>query len=225
MKAFDTEVRIKDFAAHLCDQLCANLSDFLIVVLVGFQGVHKRRRNFDLCKACCLQKPIPSLNRSNARNDGNGYSRCSDCSDPVNKDFDVVEHLCKDEIDTLVDFVLEILHLELTLLWREKLKLGEAGDCYVKVVPVIFMDVSDEIDSMDETTLDGFPLIFACRGVPTKGKDVTAPVLLRFLHHGPELRGQGERAAERLTRRAISTFSRGMLVHVKCMQVSMPRRP
>jgi hypothetical protein len=43
------------------------------------------------------------------------------------------------------------------------------------------MDVSDEIDSMDETTFDGFPFILACRGVSTKGKDVTAPILLCFL--------------------------------------------
>lgn len=187
MKAFDTEVCIEDFAAHLCDQLCTYLSDFLIVVLVGLQGIQKGLRNLGFCKACCLQEPIPSLDRSNARDNGNGYSCFSDSLDPVNKDINVVKHLREDEIDTLVDFVLEILQLELTLFGREKLKLGETRDCYVKVVTIFLVDVSDEIDSMDETTFDGFPFILACRGVSTKGKDVTAPVLLCFLHHCSEL--------------------------------------
>lgn len=54
------------------------------------------------------------------------------------------------------------------------------------------MYVSDEIDSMDETTFDGLPFIFACRRVSTKGEDVTTAVLLCFLYRCSVLQRRNE---------------------------------
>lgn len=59
------------------------------------------------------------------------------------------------------------------------------------------MYVSDEIDTMDKTTFDGFPFIFARRWVSTKGKDITTAMLLRFLHHYPEFQRRENQVVER----------------------------
>lgn len=50
------------------------------------------------------------------------------------------------------------------------------------------MDMSDEIDAVDETTFDGFPLVFARGGISAESKDVTTPVLLCFLCQWSESR-------------------------------------
>ena len=59
--------------------------------------------------------------------------------------------------------------------------LRETGDCDIKVVTIFSMDVSDEVNAVDETPFDRFPFFFALRWVPSEGEDVTASVLFRFL--------------------------------------------
>jgi len=59
--------------------------------------------------------------------------------------------------------------------------LGEACNSDVEIVAVVLADVADQVDSMDEATLDGFPLILARGRVATQGEDVSTPRLLRIL--------------------------------------------
>ena len=59
--------------------------------------------------------------------------------------------------------------------------LRKTGDCDIKVVTIFFMNVSDEVNTVDEAPFDRFPFFFALRWVTSQGEDVTASVLFRFL--------------------------------------------
>lgn len=59
----------------------------------------------------------------------------------------------------------------------------KSGNSNIEVVVVVFLDVSNEVDSMDKTSFDGLPDIFTGWGVPSKCQNIAASVLLSSLSH------------------------------------------
>ena len=59
----------------------------------------------------------------------------------------------------------------------------KAGNSDIEVVIVVFLDVSNEVDSMDKTSFNGLPDIFTSWGVPSKCQNIAASVLLSGLSH------------------------------------------
>lgn len=59
--------------------------------------------------------------------------------------------------------------------------MGEACDGYFKVVIVVFADVLDQVDAVDESALDSCPFVLTGWRVPAKGENVAASVFLGFL--------------------------------------------
>lgn len=59
----------------------------------------------------------------------------------------------------------------------------KAGNSDIEVVVVVFLDVSDEVDSMDETAFNSLPDIFTGGGVASKCQNIATSVLLGSLSH------------------------------------------
>ena len=57
----------------------------------------------------------------------------------------------------------------------------KAGNSDIEVVIVVFLDVSDEVDSMDETPFNSLPDIFTGWRVPPKSQNIATSVLLGSL--------------------------------------------
>lgn len=230
MKAANSHVRLQDPPTEFRDQLRPDLPDLLVVILVWLERVQVRLWDFRLRETRRPVEPIPRLDRVNARDDGNSDPRRADLLDPLDEHVDVVEHLCKNEVHARVDFLLEELHLTSTFFGRQELVLRETCDGNVEVVAVLFTDMADEVDTVGETTFDNFPFVLSLWWISTKGKDVTAAELFRVLEEvgvGNFSRVVTRREWERekkagRTRRAMSTFSLGMFVQVRCMHVSIP---
>ncbi len=134
-----------------------------------------------LCETGGPLETVPSLDRRDTGNDGDGDSSGSHRVDPVDEDLDIVEHLGEDEVHARVDLVLEELHLPVAFVFGQELMLREPRDGDVKVISVFTTNVSNKIDTVDETAFDCLPLIFARGWVASKGKDVPTPGDLGFL--------------------------------------------
>ena len=167
--------------AHIGDELDTNLPNFLVVVLVRLKGVQERLRNFRLCQSSSLLESIPRLDRGYTRNNGNSDTSSTNGLHPVQEDIDIVEHLRKDEIGTGIDLFFEPLDLLSEFIWRKQLLLWEPSNGNVEVVAVNVSDVLHEINTVNETTFDGFPFFFSCWWVSTKSQDVTTTMLFGFL--------------------------------------------
>jgi hypothetical protein len=59
--------------------------------------------------------------------------------------------------------------------------LGETGDGDVEVIAIVFADMANEVNTVNEPILNCFPLVLATGWVTTKGKDVTTTSLLCIL--------------------------------------------
>ena len=138
-------------------------------------------RNLRLGEFGGADEAVPSLDGVDARDDGDGNASSADGLDPADEQVGVVKHLREDEVDTCVNLLLQPLDLLVTFGFREEHVLGEACNSDVEIVAVVLADVADQVDSMDEATLDGFPLILARGRVATQGEDVSTPRLLRIL--------------------------------------------
>ena len=57
----------------------------------------------------------------------------------------------------------------------------KAGNSNIEVVAVVFLDVSDEVDSMDEASFNRLPDFFPSGRVPSKSQNVATSVLLSSL--------------------------------------------
>jgi hypothetical protein len=53
----------------------------------------------------------------------------------------------------------------------------------VKIIAVLLPDVPHKINTMLETTLDGFPVVLPCGGIAAQSEDITATRQLRFLRN------------------------------------------
>lgn len=102
--------------------------------------------------------------------------------------------------------------------------LRETGDCNIEVVIMMFMNVLDEVDTMNEATLYSLPFFLPSWGITSECQHILATVLFRCLDVYVYVECTRGRVTviRSLTQRAISTFSFGMFVHVRCMHVSMP---
>ena len=105
--------------------------------------------------------------------------------------------------------------------------LRKAGDCNIEVVVIMFMNVLDEVNTMNEATLYSLPFFLPNWGVTSECQHILATVLFCFLDDYVYVECTRDRVTylsviRSLTWRAISTFSFGMFVHVRCMHVSMP---
>jgi hypothetical protein len=67
------------------------------------------------------------------------------------------------------------------LLWGEEDVLRKAGNSDIEVVAMMFLDVSNEIDPVEEATFDRFPDVFPGWWVPSEGKDIATPMLFSGL--------------------------------------------
>ena len=57
----------------------------------------------------------------------------------------------------------------------------EAGNSDVKVIAVMFLDVPDEIDPVDETTFNRLPDVFPSWWVPSESEDIATAMLFSSL--------------------------------------------
>jgi hypothetical protein len=60
--------------------------------------------------------------------------------------------------------------------------LREAGHGDIKVVVVMLVNVTDEVDTMGEATLYGLPFFFSGWRVTTESEDIPAPMSFCFLN-------------------------------------------
>ena len=161
MQPADADVRVEDLAAHICDQLGPDLTDFLVVVLHGLERIKEELRNRDLRKTRRALEAIPGLDGSYSRDDGDRDARGADSLHPVNEKIDVVKHLRENKADASIDLLLEPLHLILELFLGKCHVLWEAGDRDVEVVVVLAADVFDEVNAVHEAAVDGLPLVLS----------------------------------------------------------------
>ena len=70
-------------------------------------------------------------------------------------------------------------HLE--LFWGKEGVFWKTGNGDVEVVAVVFLDVSDEVDPMNETSVNGLPDLFPSWRVSPKCQNIATAVLLGSL--------------------------------------------
>jgi hypothetical protein len=126
-------------------------------------------------------KPVPSLDRHDARDDWNCDSGSPDSFRPTNEYFDVVEHLSEYPAASDINFFFEILHLALRFFRRKQDSLREPWDRNVEVVAVLSSDVFNKINAMNKATVNSFPSILSFGWIASKSENVPATVLFRRL--------------------------------------------
>jgi len=70
-------------------------------------------------------------------------------------------------------------HLE--LLWGEEGVFWKTGNSDIEVVAVVILDVSDEVDSMNKASVNGFPDLFPSWRVSPKCQNIATAVLFSSL--------------------------------------------
>lgn len=105
--------------------------------------------------------------------------------------------------------------------------LWEAWNSDIEVVAVVFLCVSNEINSMGKATFNRLPDICPSWWVASQSKNVATPMFFRGLGKDNVIQPTGDEKNVGGTRtaRAMSIFSGFILVHVKCMHVSRPIVP
>ena len=134
-----------------------------------------------VCHPRSLLKTIPVLDRHNAWDDGDSDTRLSDGLDPADEEVHVEEHLGEDPGATEVDFCLQVFELHLELFWGEERMFWEARNSDVEVVAIVFLDVLNEIDSMNEAPFDRLPDLRPGWRIPTKCQNITTAMLFSSL--------------------------------------------
>lgn len=166
-----------ELAAHLDNQVLANLTDGNIVVLDGLELVEPALGNLAAAVLDAAEEAGVGSNGHDARQNGNGDACGADLADPANEVFDVVEHLGDDEGAAEVDLVLEVLN-QLVFVVVVVGALGVTGHTDIKVVTVGGTDVLDEIAGVLEAVLGGSPLLLGTGRVAAEGEDVGAAGLV-----------------------------------------------
>lgn len=101
--------------------------------------------------------------------------------------------------------------------------LWKPGNGDAEVVAMVFLDVSNEIDPMDEAALNRLPDVFTDWWVPPESENIAAPMLLGGLGKESMFHSRATMESDKKrTVRAMSIFSGCMLVHVRCIHVSRP---
>lgn len=181
MKASDPDVFRYNSATNIGNHLGSNLSNLLIVVLMGLQSLKEFWRNDSLSQRCCSHETVPSLNRIDAWYDRNSDACCPNGLDPINEHIHVVEHLGENEVDTDVNLLLEILHLEIAFCWRQELGLRKASNCNIEVIAIVLADVLDEIDAVFEASFYRLPFVLSSRRIASQCENVSTTVCLCVL--------------------------------------------
>ena len=181
MDAVDIQVRAEDFPAHIGYELNAQFSHLFVVVLNRFQDIQEVLRYDGIRHPRSLLEAIPVLDGHNARDDRDCDARLSNSLYPTDEEIYVKEHLGEDPGASEVDFCLEVFEFFVELLWGEEDVLRKARNSDIEVVAVVFLDVSDEVDSMDKTSLNRLPDLFPGRRVPSKSKNITTSVFFGSL--------------------------------------------
>lgn len=178
----DPNVLVYDPPTKLRDQRYTYFAHFLVIILHGLERIEEVLRNDGFGEARCSLEAPPSLDWRNAWYDGAGDTNGTDSFDPVDENLHVVEHLRKDDAAACVYLFLEVLELQVTLMRRKEHVLRETSDTNVEVVPILLVNVPDEVDAMCEPTLYRLPLVSVGWWVASKREDVSATILLCFLY-------------------------------------------
>ena len=181
MDAVDIQARVQDCPAHIGYKLNAKLSHLLVVILDRFQDVQEMLWNDSIRHPRGLLETIPVLDGHDAWDDRDCDTRPSDGLHPTDEEVHVKEHLGEDPGTTEVGFCLEVFEFFLKLFWGEEGVFWKAGNSDIEVVAVVFLDVSNEVDSMDKATVDRLPDLFPGRRVPSKSQNIATPVLFGSL--------------------------------------------
>jgi len=181
VKPSNTQIFFEYATTHVRDQTQPDRAHFLVVVFVRLEDVQPALGDDNACEARRAHESVPSLDRSNSGDDGDRDPIAPDFVHPADEDIDVVEHLGEDEVAPGVNLLLEVLHLESELVWREEHVLRESGDGDVEVVAVHGANVSDEVNAMDESAFDRLPIVLAQRRVTPQRKNVSAAMSFRLL--------------------------------------------
>jgi len=74
-----------------------------------------------------------------------------------------------------------VFEFHLELFWGEEDVFWKTGNSDIEVVVVVFLDVSDEVDSMNEASLNGLPDLFPGWRVSPKRQNIATAVLFSSL--------------------------------------------
>jgi len=179
--AVDIQVGVQDCSTHIGHELNTKLSHFLVVVLDRLQDVQEMLWDDGVCHPRSLLEAIPVLDWHNARNDGDCYTSLSNGLDPADEEVYIKEHLGKNPGATEIDFCFQMFEFQLELLWGEEGVFWKTGNSDVEVVVIVFLDVSDEVDSMNEASLNGLPDLFPGWRVSPKCQNIATAVLFSSL--------------------------------------------
>jgi hypothetical protein len=181
MDAMDVQVGVEDRPAHICHELNAELSDFLVVVLDRLQDIQEVLGDDGVGHPGGLLETVPVLNGHDARDDRNGDTGLPNGLDPTDEEVHVKEHLGEDPGATEVGFRFEVPELFPEQLRGEEDMFWEARDSDIEVVVVVLLNMSDEVDPMDKASVDGLPNLFSSWRVPSKSENIATTVLLSGL--------------------------------------------
>lgn len=124
---------------------------------------------------------IPRLNRRDARDNWNYDSGSANSFHPVDEYLYIIKHLRENEVGTSVYLVLQVLHFKIAFGRREELILRKTCDRNVKVVTIVALNMSNEVDAIYKAAFYGFPLVFAGGGIAPKCEDISTTMIFGFL--------------------------------------------
>ena len=168
MNPVDIQVRVKDCPAHVGYKPNAKLSHLLVIVLDRFQDVQEVLWDDGIRHPRSFLETVPVLDGHDTWDDRHCDTRLSDSFHPTDEEIHVEEHLGEDPGASEVDFCLEVFEFFLELLGGEKGVFWKAGNSHVEVVTVVSLDMPNEVDSVDKTSLDRLPDLLPGRRVPPK---------------------------------------------------------